>query len=494
MSRKIAITMSVLGAALAALGCGAVDAECEDCLGDHVGAADAGPDDPDDPDDPTGGPAIQVLTTRVRDERADGVRFTAAGAPRAFEHLGEPVDLGGEGCPVVHKHAFLLRPDHGAEESPANPLELRFRITSDVGVDPDGAAYRVRVQGAGEYATDWLRAPGSGDVFTARLDRDAVPGLAAAGAPLEIEMRGRDREGGEVTALRCVDLRPLAGPLHVGHPQAMPRFSLLYRDPVSRILNGQAAWPVIQIALSNGTPDAVFARLERSAVTGTCSKTWQKWNVVGLVSTGPQSCESNPSLCAPPDLDLAVDHDTPVSCSPSLGSSSSVFALEVEVDGAVVEECAGCAAGVYRLPARSAAVVRLVAVDVPGLQPRESGEPEETYADQEVLYRAGTSGPGGCPGSDDCRSMYITGRVTTRSGCSKTAFINGELFCTERRTYKMVRALTSVSAAFGRLSIDVGSLAIEAGGEPMAPTGYGASRAFDDYLWSTNAGANVPDA
>ena len=78
MSRNIAITMSVLGVSLAALGCGAVDDECEDCVGDHVGAADAGPDDQDDPDDPSGGPAIQVLTTRVRDERADGVRFTAA--------------------------------------------------------------------------------------------------------------------------------------------------------------------------------------------------------------------------------------------------------------------------------------------------------------------------------------------------------------------------------------------------------------------------------
>jgi len=493
MSRKIAITLSVL--TLAGGGC-AADQTCEDCLHDHSGAPDAGPDGSDDPDQPAGGPAIQVLTSQVLDERADGVRFTATGVPRAFEHLGEPVDIGGEGCPVVYKHAFLLRPDHGAEELPANPLELRFRVTADpaVGVDPDGVAYRVRAQGESEYATDWLPAPGSGDVFTAGLDRAAVPELVSAGAPLEIEMRGRDRDGHEVTARRCVDLRPLAGPLQVGQPVAMPRFSLLYRDPVSRILNGQAAWPLIQIAIINGTTDPVYTRLNRSAVTGTCSKEWQKWNVLGSLSTGAQSCESNPTLCAPPDLDPVVDHDDPVACSPSLGSTSSLFDLRVAIDGVVVEQCAGCAADEVRLPPGSTAVVSLVAVDVPGLQPRESGEPEETYADQEVLYRTATSGAGGCPGAADCRSMYVAGRVTTRSGCSKTGLVNGQLACTERRTYKMVRALTSVSATFNQLSIDVGSVSLEAGGEPSPPTGYGAPRTLSSYSWGTNAGSNVPDA
>lgn len=498
MSRSFAITMSIFAVVAAALsGCAAAGDDCEDCVEDHSADPDGGPGGSDDPADPVEGPAIEVLATVVRDERGDAIRFTAGGAPRTFEHLGEPVALGGESdCPVIYKHAFLLRPDHGAEESPSNPLELRFRVVADgdAGVDPGAAAYRVRAKGSSETLSDWLPAGEEDGVFVAPLDRALVPDLTRAGAPLEVELRGRDLAGRETTAVRCIDLRPLAGPLHVGQPEALPRFSLMYRDPVSRLLNGQAAWPMVRIAIDNGTPDAVQARLAPSAVGGTCSKRWQRWNVIGSISTGPQSCENVPTLCAPADLETAIDHDEPVVCSPSLGSSASRFELRVEVDGVEVGECAGCAAREYRLPPRSAAVVTLVAVDVPGLQPRDSSEPEETYADQEVLYRTATSGAGGCPGAADCRSMYVTGRVTTRSGCSKTGIVNGQLFCTERRTWKTVRALTLVSAAFDDLTLDVAAVSLDPDGEAVAPTGYGGPRRLSGYFWATSAGSNVPDA
>jgi len=84
--------------------------------------------------------------------------------------------------------------------------------------------------------------------------------------------------------------------------------------------------------------------------------------------------------------------------------------------------------------------------------------------------------------------------VTTRSGCSKTALINGELFCTERRIYKMVRALTSVSAAFDELRLDLAGVSLVGSDQAEAPTGYGGPRRLSGYLWSTNAGGNVPDA
>ena len=496
MSRTIAITLSSLLAA--AVGCAGGTGDCEDCPDDEGAGPDAG-DGGDDPQDPIDGPAIEVLVTVVQDERADAIRFTPSGAPRSFEHLGEPVAVGGEaGCPVVYKHAFLLRPDHGVEESPKNPLELRFRVLTagEDEVDAAGGSYRVRVQGASDPMTDWLPAEAADDgVFVAPLDRARVPDLARAGAPIEIELRGRDLAGREATAVRCVDLRPLAGPLHVGQPEGMPRFSLMYRDPVARILNGDAAWPVVQMAVQNGTADPVYARFNPPAVAGTCSKRWQRWNVVGSIATGAQSCESNPSLCAPPDLDPVIDHDEPVVCSPALGSSSSRFELRVEIDGAAVGECAGCGDGEYRLPAGSEAVVALVAADVPGLQPRASSEPEEVYADQEVLYRTATSGAGGCPGAADCESMFVTGKVTTRSGCSRTALIGDELFCTERRIYKMVRALTSVSAAFDDLRLDIAGVSLVPGaGDAEAPTGYGGPRRLSGYLWSTSAGSNVPDA
>ncbi|HEU5061262.1 MAG TPA: hypothetical protein VFU21_32245 [Kofleriaceae bacterium] len=493
MSRTIAITMSSLLAAAAAGGCaGGAGDSCEDCLEDH--SADAGPDG-DDPQDPVDGPAIEVLATVVRDERADAIRFTASGAPRTFEHAGEPLALGEEdGCPVVYKHAYLLRPDHGAEESPGNPLELRFRVrpAGAEAVDASSGAYRVRAQGASQAMTDWLPAEAEEDVFVAPLDRARIPDLIEAGAPLEIELRGRDLAGREATAVRCVDLRPLAGPLHVGQPEGMPRFSLMYRDPVSRILNGDAAWPVVRLAITNGTGDPAHARLQPSAVAATCSKRWQRWNLIGSISTGAQSCESNPTLCAAADLEPVIDHDEPVVCNPSVGSSASRFDLLVEVDGVEVGACAGCAAQEFRLPARSSALVTLVAIDVPGLQPRAVSEPEETYADQEVSYRTTTSGAGVCPGAADCATMFVTGKVTTRAGCSKTALIDDQLFCTERRTYRTVRALTSVSATFDELRLDVAAVSLKAGGEETAPTGYGGPRRLSGYVWSTNA--NVPDA
>ena len=489
MSRKVAITLSIVSIAIA--GCGEVS-ECEDCLVDHSGTPDAGAGDTDQPDDPSGGPTIEVVPTRVRDELADDITFTAQGTPRAFDHRGQAVELGGDGCPVVHKHAFLLLPDHGASETPANPVELQFRVTS-ADLDPDGGAYRVRVAD-GDYLTDWIPAAGADGLFTAAIDRDAVPDLTEAQGPFEIEMRGSDLAGHEVTATRCIDLRLIAGPLQVGQPQEMPRFSLMYRDPVSRLLNGTASWPLIQVAVANGTPDPVLAQLERSAVTGSCSKRWQRWNVLTSITTGTQRCDSDPTVCAPPDVDTVIDHDDWVTCTPSLGSTSSRFALRVVIDGSAVQECAGCAPGQYRLPPNSSAIVALVAIDAPGLQPREASEPEETYADQEISYRTTTFGGGACPGGTDCATMFVSGKATSHSGCMKSTIINDQLYCSERRTYKTVRALTGVSAVFDRLSIDVTGVSLRAGAEATAPTGYGAPRALDGYVWATSAGSNVPDA
>jgi hypothetical protein len=491
MSRTIAITLSIVG--IASAGCGEVT-ECADCVSDQVGAPDAGLGGMDEPDDPLA-PTLEVLTTSVRDELADDITFTADGVPRAFEHGGPVVDLGGDGCPVVHKHAYLLRPDHGASETPANALELQFRATAtSADLDPDGGAYRVRVLHASGYLTDWIPAAGADGLFTAALDRDVVPDLTSVGGPFEIEMRARDLDGRQVTTSRCVDLRPIAGPIHVGQPQGMPRFSLMYRDPVSRILNGDAAWPVTTLAVDNATPDAVHAQLERSAVTGSCTKRWQRWNVVTSITTGTMRCDGDPSVCAPPDLDPVDDHDDPVDCAPSLGSRSSRFALRVVIDGIRAEECAGCAPGEYRLPPHSHAFVTLVAVDVPGLQPRESSEPEETYSEQEVSYRTTTIGGGACPGADDCATMFVTGKATSHTGCAKASVINGEPYCVERRTYKTVRALTTASAVFDPLSIDVAGVSLTASGEQTAPTGYGDARVLDGYSWSTSAGSNVPDA
>ena len=510
MSRNASITMSVLALALAASGCGEVG-PCEECVSDHAGTPDAGqpddspddpgepddagePDDPDDPgepDDPSA-PTIEVLTTTAIDERDDRVTFTAAGVPRTFDHVGEPVALGGVGCPVIYKHAFLLRPDHGADESPANPIELRFQLDAEAGVDPGSAAFRVRVKDDDTFLTPWLPAGERNQAFTARLDRGNLPELVTSRGPFEIEMRGRDQAGREARAIRCVDLRPLAGPLHVGQAAGVMRFSLQDDDPIAPMLNGQGAWPMIRLEVKNGTRDPVFAGFSRSAISGSCSKEWQKWTVLGSISTGTLSCDDNPTLCTGPVIDSRVDHDSPVACSPGL--SSSVFDLRVAVDGAAAEPCPDCAADQYRLPPGSTAVVSLVAVDVPGLQPRETSEPEESYADMDVMYRTGSIGAGTCPGASDCATMEITGKVTTRSGCTKFSQINGEVFCTERRTYKMVRALTEINATFGDLSVDVDSVSIEAGGPETAPTAYGASRVVEGYFWQTMAGSKVPDA
>jgi len=495
MSRHIAITLTAT-AVLATACAGAGDGECADCLSDHTDAPDGGPGDAGDGSGDPAAPTIEIVPTRVIDELADRITFAADGAPRTFEHAGASVELGGDGCPVVHKHALLLRRDHGASESPENPVELQFRVRADAssGVDPDGGAYRVRVRGEVDYSTGWLSAAGADGLFTAVLDRAAVPDLLSAGGPVEIEMRGRDLDGREVTSTSCVDLRPIAGPVEIEAPAALPRFSLMNRDPVSPLLDGTGRWPMIQIRLTNGTPDPVFAQLRHSAVTGTCSKRWQKWNVLASISTGTQSCDSNATVCARPDLEPVVDYDDYVDCSPTIDSAASRFDLRVAVDGTAVEECAGCAAGEYRLPPHSEAVATLIAVDVPGLQPRRSSEPEETYADQEVTYRTGGSTAGGCPGSSDCATMYVVGNVQSRSGCTRNAEIGGVLYCTERRTYKMVRALTSVSAAFDQLSIDVSAVSLRANGETTAPTGYDAPRTFDGYIWATNTGSNVPDA
>jgi hypothetical protein len=209
-------------------------------------------------------------------------------------------------------------------------------------------------------------------------------------------------------------------------------------------------------------------------------------------SSTTQTCAQNPASCEKLVLDSQVDYDSPVTCSPGLASAK--FELRVQVNGTRASECADCAAGQYQLPAGSRTVVSLVAVDVPGLQPRQADEPEETYLDRDVLYRTGSSGAGSCPGAADCATMEITGSVKTRSGCTKFTQVWDDVYCTEHRTYLSVRALTEVHAAFDELSLDVDSVALEAGGAATPPTGYGAPRTVSGAAWATSAGAKVPDA
>lgn len=455
-------------------------------------------------------PQIEIPSATVKDERGDLVTFSTAvdplfGVPSyapTHSHNGTEVTLGPStacdaSAPTITKYAYLLdeQPPYvieanGPGAEGRNPLRWRMTIADDgVGVDLATVAYRVRDVAAGTFPLDWTPLSGTSS-YTVHLYRAAAsgPSLPVLGAKeglFEIQFRGRDRLGREVTATRCWNHELLGAPLFVGNPQlASPggpsaptngppgsgkygltasSFSLASTTPihpVSSLMNAPAAGApsgvgLMQFPIFNPTNETVYLSIDFTNPTaGVAGKryyqnrwTYNETSANTLCGTDPgggpdqstPGCEpvANPgpgNTALIPDLALAPER----MAIPATAYSVRVWEESI-TSGAYFEltQCPGCST----TPAAPGRTRVTVLIPPRGL-PNPVTPPPRQFWIVPVLR-----GPIGLnPGTPGPYSEFSAGGVImsgavdeTRSGCTQYT-ATAPFRCTQRRTYRRFRA------------------------------------------------------
>lgn len=160
-------------------------------------------------------PAITLLTSKVRDERADQIDF-ASGEP-VHAHSGPEIDLAVGACPSTYKYAYLMydhAPNYGSESSP-NDLAWRIKIV-DAKLDTASEQFRVRSDN-GQTLIDWSAMPSAdaNGVSTVMLDRTKVSLLGTRTGKFFIDVKAKDWSNLEATSTICFDHHPLQPPVQV---------------------------------------------------------------------------------------------------------------------------------------------------------------------------------------------------------------------------------------------------------------------------------------
>ena len=421
-------------------------------------------------------PSFAALTTTVRDERGDEIGFV--GVTPTHTHSGPPVTLGGAGCPDVYKYAYLLDeapPPYGGEIGARNPLMWSLQLAdAGAGVDPAQTFMRVRTAGpSGSVLLDWRLVDGTDqgsgarrfDIALYRAGTVPIPGLATYEGPIEIDLRGRDRFGHEVTGTRCWTHHPLAAPLHVSaghvpgvagavaHSLSLNAHGLnvaRIQDISSLLLNDNAnGASTAEVIVSNGTAEATYLRVTLNApTTANISRTFSVVHDLVSSESVDESCEGAPWICASVPAPATVSENfasTPVGFEPRL-----YLADANGIPISVVAPCTdqGCVnAGMirtYRIAARASAaqIPRYIISSwlrvAPALRPSNSAYPASPpYVE-----------------FDQGGHLY-TGLQSDVSYCAATIGrgIPRVTYCTQRAYYKRRQSLDSMSLTSGVVSI-----------------------------------------
>ena len=228
---------------------------------------------------------LSFQVSRVNDEAAEVVAFTAPDHGPQHAHTGPPIDLAAAGgCPAVTKFSYLLGsagPAYAIENPGPNPIGYQL-VTDDtgVGIAAGSTQYRVgrRVGLSTTWVLDWTPAgsgtPIGGGVtrFPVGIYADVVAGLATTEGIYDVEFRATDRLARTTSATRCFELHLRAPPLEFEAPGARPTkdhaYSLdslslapgaLYDQIAARLLNYDATGAsLIDQDVFNGTAETVF--------------------------------------------------------------------------------------------------------------------------------------------------------------------------------------------------------------------------------------------
>jgi hypothetical protein len=437
-------------------------------------------------------PAIEVIDTAFRDERADTIDFST-GEP-VHSHGGPNIVLGSRGCPVVPKHAYLLDetpPEFGKEMTP-NPLAWRFRVMERAGLDLAGSVYRVETA-TGEVVLEPTAVPEvqqDGD-FVIALHRRGGNGIAALGetpGEYRLVVRFVDWAGHADETSVCWVHMPLAAPLKFeqagipgrtpgvpGHSMALHALGLeapTTQRVAERLLNRGNLAQGIPSSLGGSVADVRVTNLTAEPVVLTVSVTpppsvrvrrqFTLRNAITEITTVNDNCDPNdgtPALCTRPasnklypQFDSALI--TQSTATPGWGVRVFSTTTEGEINSPVAP-CTGCFGFTYVIPGRSAAEPRPFVVmtvlgfvqppagHVADLVPIDPAHPDvtpegvaDTRAYTDTLLTTVTNG---VPGA----SARISGKTyTSVSGCTGPATIANKAFCVQRSTVVPYRSLT----------------------------------------------------
>ena len=267
------------------------------------------------------GPSLDALARTFIDESKDIVTPGATGPAHSHStNAADAVTLGGPAappvCPTIRKYAYRTAAAPVGSESVPNPVALAFRASdAGVGLDPTGASYTIQapdgqVSPAIPLGTT-LAAPGVYD-SVAMLTRDVFPPI---GDPAQVQegvftitFTARDRLGLSSSIMRCFTYAPMGPPLLVvnGPREAVSNTYVktlaatyaLPSGPTSEVLNGTATAGVLELWVTNSTPDPAYVTAASSPPpAGTYTK-----QIVTYLEPTTQQTVSSP-LCdvvAPP--------------------------------------------------------------------------------------------------------------------------------------------------------------------------------------------------
>lgn len=425
-------------------------------------------------------PVFEALATTVRDERADTIGFV--GVTPTHSHDGPSVTLGGDGCPDVYKYSYLLdeqAPPYGGELGSRNPLRWLLQLADGgVGVDPASAHYRVRVPGqGGAVLRDWTPIAGGEagaglrrfDLSLYRNGAQGIPALGTTEGALELDLRGKDLLGHEVTGTRCWTHHPLGAPVHLGeaytpgtpshpaHPLSLNAHGLeasRIQDLSSVLLNDASTGvSTMDAIVSNGTAEVVYLRVTLTApTTAAVSRTFQVAYEPLAVEVVDESCEFDTSACAMVPSPVSVTESFPAMPTPF-----EVRLYTADGSGSPVAAVAPC---------METGCINTATMRTYRIEPRTSSSAVPRYVVTAWLKQATAFRPSNAayPASPPFSEFTLAGRAYTgtqsdASYCTRVQArgIPRVNYCVERTSYKRRQNVASVTTTLERTSLSAGA-------------------------------------
>jgi hypothetical protein len=311
----------------------------------------------------------------VLDETRDRI-VSESMLPPGHEHdVTAVIDLGqglGDTCPVVYKHADLLR-----ATMDSNPLRWRFVARDDlVGVRAMDIAATLRTPAGAEaplvISTEAVQL-GREVMFEVEASGATVPALVTTEGKYEIEVRARDALGNESAPLTaCWQHELLGAPLWGGSFElAIGPGSFddarLESDNLAPVIRGDETPVVASFPVENNTDADVYLTLSIDELTGRYSATWISSRALLRVDSEQDDCLAQ-QTCS--EDEPATDTEF---LGPATIPASAVSVRVVEQVSGREATCDDCDPNEFRIAARARYQVQVIVADLgfllaPGVQ------------------------------------------------------------------------------------------------------------------------------
>ena len=385
-------------------------------------------------------PVLALLPSPVFDELRDRIAFDAAGQPAHVHDILAAIDLRaglGDTCPVVYKHADLLRP--AAPRADTNPLRWRMSALDDlVGVHAMDVTAVVQAPGNGAAITlpaGAATAEAGEAVFEIVVNADTVSALAETEGVYQLQLGARDALGNQAAPLTaCGQHVVLAPPLRAGSLIALGPDSLdvfrLESDNLAPVLRGELAPVVARLLVENNTGAAAYLTLNLDELTGRYEASAIESRALLRQDNNVDDCLNQGTCSADPPPEPST-----TTIGPTALPTSFVRLRVVEQGSGRDATCTECDPGEFYLAPYGRYEVQAVVADLGFLVP--AGMPSDQIAEISV-------GPIGnaarLTGIDD--GIYIYCENTNMAGS-----------CILHKVFQRYQAMTSANIEVDRLVI-----------------------------------------